>query len=53
MIEIYRENIRDLLNGECNLKIKEDKIKGVYIDQLTSVPVISEEEMFEVFNQGN
>lgn len=53
MIEVYKEDVRDLLNGETGLKIKEDKLRGVYIENLISMPVVNEEEMYEVFNQGN
>lgn len=53
MIEVYKEDVWDLLNGESGLKIKEDKMWGIYIENLLSMPVVNEEEMFEVFNQGN
>lgn len=37
MLEIYRENLRDLLNpgGGIELKIKFSKRKGIYIEGLT------------------
>ena len=35
-LEIYLEKIRDLLNPKKkNLKIREDKMQGVYIEELT------------------
>jgi lysophospholipase L1-like esterase len=36
MVEIYKEKIRDLLRvqKEDNLKIREDRIKGVYIENV-------------------
>ena len=53
MVEIYGENIKDLLGGSDNLKVKESKKRGIYIDKCTTVPVVSEEEMFELFQMGN
>jgi kinesin family protein 5 len=53
MIEIYMESVRDLLGDTYNLKIKESKKKGIYIEGLLSVPVVSEEEMYDLFNLGN
>jgi len=36
MVEIYMERIRDLLNPEkYNLKIREDKLKGIFIENCT------------------
>lgn len=40
MIEIYNEKIRDLLNPEkVNLKIHENKDKGVYVKDMTETYV--------------
>lgn len=37
-LEIYNEKIKDLLDSDkSNLLIKEDKIKGIYIQNLTEV----------------
>jgi kinesin family member 5 len=47
-IEIYMEKIRDLLDDnrvKVNLTIREDKIKGVYIVDVTEVYVTSNEEV--------
>ena len=36
MVEIYKETIRDLLDGDkSNLKIKQDRSRGIYIKDLT------------------
>ena len=53
MVEIYGENIRDLLNGNDGLKVKTSAKGGIYIDGCTTVPVTSISEMFEVFHVGN
>ena len=54
MVEIYGENIKDLLcNNNENLKIWWSQKRGIYIDKCTTVPVVSEEEMFELFQMGN
>lgn len=53
MIEIYKETIIDLLDGEkTNLKIKEDRNRGVYVADLTEEYVICEEEMLDVIALG-
>ena len=47
-IEIYMEKIRDLLDNnrvKTNLTIREDKIKGVYIVDVTEEYVTSNEEV--------
>ena len=46
-IEIYNEKIRDLLNPEkVNLKIHENKDKGVYVRDMTETYVGQEDEVF-------
>ncbi|CAG9329986.1 unnamed protein product [Blepharisma stoltei] len=51
--EIYMEKIKDLLEpSKNNLKIHEDKIRGVFIEDLTERYVSSEEEVFELMNIG-
>ena len=46
-IEIYNEKIRDLLNPEkVNLKIHENKDKGVYVREMTETYVGQEDEVF-------
>jgi len=53
MLEIYKETLRDLLSSEpAELKIKEDPRRGIYVQNLTEVCVIDEEEMLEVISLG-
>ncbi|OMJ92148.1 hypothetical protein SteCoe_5137 [Stentor coeruleus] len=52
--EIYMEKIKDLLNPtEGNLKIHEDKIKGVFIEGLTEMYVSNDIEVHEIMKEGN
>ena len=47
MIEIYMEKIKDLLEpNKDNLKIHEDKNKGVYIADVTETYVGEEHEVY-------
>lgn len=53
MLEIYKETLRDLLSSEpAELKIKEDPRRGIYVQNLTEVCVIDEQEMLEVISLG-
>ena len=53
MIEIYKENIHDLLNHEAdNLQIKEEKHRGIYIKDLTEYSVVCEQELLEIISLG-
>lgn len=53
-IEIYMEKIKDLLDSsKDNLKIHEDKSKGVYIADVTETYVAEEMEVFEIMKIGN
>lgn len=53
MIEIYKENILDLLNHEEeNLYIKEDANRGIYIKDLTEYSVVCESELLEIISLG-
>lgn len=46
MIEIYMEKVRDLLEpSKDNLKVHEEKGKGVYIADITETYVAEEEEV--------
>ena len=47
ILQIYKENIYDLLTGENNLKIKENPIRGIYVDKLTEVYIDSFETFME------
>lgn len=52
--EIYLEKIRDLLNPrKTNLKISEDKTRGVFIKDLSEYYVASENEVFALLKLGN
>jgi hypothetical protein len=54
MVEIYKETIRDLLNiDKTDLKIKEAPRKGIYIENLTEVCVVNEDELFQVLEMGD
>ena len=51
--EIYLEKIRDLLDiSKTNLKIHEDKFKGVFIDELTERYVSDETDVYELMKFG-
>jgi kinesin family protein 5 len=51
--EIYMEKIKDLLNPiQNNLKIKEDRNRGVYIDELTEEYVSQEDEVYDLMKIG-
>ena len=54
MIEIYMERIRDLMDtSKDNLKVHEEKGKGVYVADVTETYVAEEGEVFEVMKIGN
>ena len=54
MIEIYNEKIRDLLDPKkINLKIHDNKEKGVYVKDMTESYVGSEDEVFSLLKIGN
>lgn len=54
MIEIYMEKLKDLLDpSKTNLKIHEDKIKGIYIHEVTETYVGEEIEVFDIMKTGN
>ena len=53
-LEIYMERICDLLDAKkTNLQVKEDKTRGIYIQDATEVNVTSSDEMYEVMNAGS
>jgi kinesin family member 5 len=54
MVEIYNEKLRDLLNpAEPKLKIVEDKVKGILIQNCTEKYVASTEEVYALMKEGN
>lgn len=51
--EIYLEKIRDLLDpSKSNLKIHEDRTRGIYIDDLTERYVSNASEVYELMRIG-
>jgi kinesin family protein 5 len=54
MIEIYMEKIKDLIDvNKVNLNVREEKAKGIYIEDLSEHYVISEEEVIELMKVGS
>jgi len=54
MCEIYNENIQDLLNPtRKNLKVFEEKAKGVYIKDITESWCIDEDQVYKLMRYGN
>lgn len=54
MIEIYQEKIKDLLDPtKNNLKVHEDKVKGLYISEVTETYAGEDLEVFEAMKVGN
>ena len=54
MIEIYMEKIKDLIDPTReNLNVREDKLKGLYIDQLSETEVINADEVYTCLKIGN
>ena len=54
MIEIYMEKIRDLINPtNDNLRIHEEKGKGVYMQDVEEVFISQEREVYDLMKLGN
>lgn len=54
IVEIYNERIRDLLDPKKdNLKVHEDKARGVFIGEVTETYVGSEQEIFDAMRAGH
>ena len=54
IVEIYMEKIKDLISPEKhNLKIREDRARGIYIEDVTEAYVSQESEVFELMRLGN
>ena len=54
MAEIYMERIKDLLDPrKVNLGIKTDKVKGIFINDITERYIGSEEEVYDIMRIGN
>ncbi|KAL2914435.1 Kinesin-like protein kif19 [Polyrhizophydium stewartii] len=53
-MEIYNENIRDLLSGKADiLELREDAVRGVVVAGITIAPVHSPEEVMTLLRKGN
>jgi kinesin family protein 5 len=53
-LEIYNEKIQDLLDPrKNNLMVKEEKGRGIWVDDATEIYVLSKEEMYDVFKIGS
>ena len=54
MIEIYMEKIKDLIEpSKTNLRVHEEKGKGVYIADVTETYVAEEDEVYDIMKMGN
>jgi kinesin family protein 5 len=54
IVEIYMEKIRDLICPEkINLKVREDKGRGVYIEDVTESYVSEEKDVYDLMRLGN
>ncbi|XP_063729758.1 kinesin-like protein KIF13A [Symsagittifera roscoffensis] len=55
-MEIYNEKVHDLLDprsGKSNLKVREHKILGPYVDGLSKLAVTSSEDIYDLIEVGN
>lgn len=54
-LEIYNENLRDLLTDNQNVdhKIVEDKINGIHATNLSTIEITCKEEIYELIKSGN
>ncbi|KAG7783872.1 hypothetical protein KL910_000477 [Ogataea haglerorum] len=54
-LEIYNENLRDLLNPKNNSKlaIHENKVDGVYVSNLETLYVSNLNDVYTILDQGN
>jgi len=53
-LELYNEKLQDLLDPrKTNLQIKEDKTKGIFVQDVTEVYITSAEEMRQVHKKGS
>ena len=54
MVEIYMERIRDLIDPtKENLKIHEDKQKGIYMQDITEKYIAEDAEVYDLMKLGN
>ena len=52
MLEIYKEQLFDLLNPKSILKIKQSSENGIYVQGLTSKNIFCEEDILDLINFG-
>ena len=52
-LQIYKDQVTDLLDEQGSVEIREDFDRGVYVKGATNVVVASAEHALEVFGQGN
>jgi len=51
--EIYKEKIKDLMNPQkTDLRIREEKDKGIYIEGITETYVSSDDEVYNIMKRG-
>ena len=54
MVEIYMEKIRDLIDpSKENLRIHEEKGKGVYMQDVEEIFIAEEKQVYELMHLGN
>ena len=54
MVEIYMEKIRDLIDpSKDNLRVHEDKQKGVYLQDVSEKYIADENEVYDLMKLGN
>jgi kinesin family protein 5 len=54
MIEIYMEKIKDLVDpSRTNLQVREDKQKGIYIEDVSEHYVSSDDEVMQIMRVGS
>eukprot|EP00826_Nyctotherus_ovalis_P034572 TRINITY_DN2894_c0_g2_i3.p1 TRINITY_DN2894_c0_g2~~TRINITY_DN2894_c0_g2_i3.p1 ORF type:complete len:710 (-),score=229.01 TRINITY_DN2894_c0_g2_i3:143-2272(-) len=54
MIEIYNEKLKDLLNtSNDSLSVREEKQKGVFLENLTEESISSADEVYDLMRSGN
>ena len=54
MVEIYMEKIKDLIDpSKENLRVHEDKQKGVYLQDVSERYIADENEVYELMKHGN
>jgi len=53
MAEVYKEKIKDLLDtSKTDLDVREDKVKGPYIKNITEQFCVSEQEVYDLIIKG-